>query len=359
MSLKSSPLRKPAITGKPEHTWLPVAAWVVAGLMLVWLGLLVWQRVATAAPTGIAGAMDNGVPAGKVDLPLPPLASTPQSSVAREVNPRTVIPTRSRMAAVSYTVETGDAIFGIAENFSLEPESVLWANYDVLNDNPDMISVGQTLLIPPVDGVLYKWKEGDQLEKVAGDFNAEPEDILTFPGNRLDLTNPVVNPGDLVMIPGGSRAFQQWLMPTIPRGAAGVATNIAGTCNTTNTTMGSGAFIWPSASQYISGNNYWSGHLAIDIGVSLGEPVWAADSGVVVYAGGSSGGYGRMVMIDHGNGYQTLYAHLDSVSVACGQGVARGQTIGMGGSTGNSTGPHLHFEVRYLGGFINPFFVLP
>ena len=342
-----------------ENRWLPMLAWVVAGLMLVWMGLVVYQRVAQAAPFSSSSTVSSGLPAGAVNLPLPALSEARTESVSREVNPRTVIPTRTRMAAVTHTVEAGDAIFGIAENFSLKPESVLWANYDILDDNPDMIAVGQNLLIPPVDGVLYKWKEGDQLGKVAEQFNATPDDILAFPGNRLDMTNPVINPGDLVMIPGGSRAFQQWLMPTIPRGAAGVATNIAGTCNTTDNTYGSGAFIWPSASHDISGNNYWSGHLAIDIGVSTGEAVWAADSGVVVYAGGSSGGYGRMVMIDHGNGYQTLYAHLDSVLVTCGQGVSRGRTIGLGGSTGNSTGPHLHFEVRYLGGFINPLFVLP
>jgi len=90
-----------------------------------------------------------------------------------------------------------------------------------------------------------------------------------------------------------------------------------------------------------------------------GQTVYASDSGVVVYAGGISGGYGNMVMIDHGNGYATLYAHLSAISVRCGQSVYQGGPIGAAGSTGNSTGPHLHFEVRYFGGFINPRFVLP
>jgi len=80
---------------------------------------------------------------------------------------------------------------------------------------------------------------------------------------------------------------------------------------------------------------------------------------VVVFSGGAFGGYGNMIMIDHGNGYQTLYGHLSSVSAGCGASVSQGQYIGSSGSTGNSTGPHLHFEVRYLGGFVNPWFVLP
>ena len=90
-----------------------------------------------------------------------------------------------------------------------------------------------------------------------------------------------------------------------------------------------------------------------------GDNVYASDSGVVVYSGGISGGYGNMIMIDHGNGYQTLYAHLSAVSVRCGSSVYQGSVIGSAGSTGNSTGPHLHFEVRFMGGFLNPHYVLP
>jgi murein DD-endopeptidase MepM/ murein hydrolase activator NlpD len=122
---------------------------------------------------------------------------------------------------------------------------------------------------------------------------------------------------------------------------------------------GSGAFAWPTASHTLSGNDFWSGHLGIDIAGSLGDGVFASDAGVIVFAGWANGGYGYMVMIDHGNGYQTLYAHLSVVNAACGQSVYSGTYIGAVGSTGNSTGAHLHFEVRYLGGFISPWYVLP
>ena len=148
-------------------------------------------------------------------------------------------------------------------------------------------------------------------------------------------------------------------MPTIPRGAAGVTTNMEGACNTgEGGAFGTGTFIFPTREHRISGNDYWPGHLAIDLAVGLGDPVVASDSGVVVYSGWNSTGYGYTVMIDHGNGYQTLYAHLSRVAVTCGQSVTQGNVIGFGGSTGNSTGPHLHFEIRYFGGFVNPWWML-
>jgi murein DD-endopeptidase MepM/ murein hydrolase activator NlpD len=121
----------------------------------------------------------------------------------------------------------------------------------------------------------------------------------------------------------------------------------------------SGTFIWPAPNHVLSGNDYWSGHLAIDIAAFTGDPVYATDGGLVVYSGAVGGGYGNMVMVDHGNGYQSLYAHLSGTNVRCGASVRQGTVIGRAGSTGNSTGPHLHFEIRYLGGFINPWYVLP
>ena len=98
--------------------------------------------------------------------------------------------------------------------------------------------------------------------------------------------------------------------------------------------------------------------MGVDLGTVEGGPIYAADGGTVIYAGAIGGGYGIMVMIDHGTGYQTLYAHLSAVNVSCGQGVSQGQVIGYGGSTGNSTGAHLHFELRYGGGYVNPWQVL-
>ena len=125
---------------------------------------------------------------------------------------------------------------------------------------------------------------------------------------------------------GGHREFRQWIIPTIPRGNAGVSRSVygAGACDGGyGGALGTGAFIWPAGNHYLSGNDYWSGHLGIDIAAGEGAPVYAADSGVVVFSGWALGGYGYMVMIDHGNGYQTLYGHLSNITVYCGPALAR------------------------------------
>jgi murein DD-endopeptidase MepM/ murein hydrolase activator NlpD len=112
--------------------------------------------------------------------------------------------------------------------------------------------------------------------------------------------------------------------------------------------MGTLNFTWPTLNHYLSGYDYdpSANHYGIDIDGENGDPITAADNGVIVYAGWNDWGYGEMIVIDHGQGWQTLYAHLSSVNVSCGQEVYRGDLIGTMGSTGNSSGPHLHFELR-------------
>jgi len=347
------------------NTWLPPMLWGVVAAMLIFAALVIRIHPASFKFDEKAAAVDVGETVNKVDqevrVAVPPVQVPDHSqSLQRQSNPRTIISSQPRTSPVEYVVESLDSVFGIATKFNLKPESILWANYDVLNDNPDMLAVGQVLKVPPADGVLYEWQENDTIEAVAQKFKAKPEDIILFSGNHLDITDPKIEPGKLIMIPGGKREFRQWVMPTIPRGKAGVSTGIQGTCNTGDGgAYGTGTFIYPTRETRLSGNDYWDGHLAIDLAVGVGDPVVASDSGVVVYAGWNASGYGYMVMIDHGNGYQTLYAHLSKVSVSCGQSVNQGNVIGYGGSTGNSTGPHLHFEVRYMGGFVNPWWVLP
>ncbi len=346
-------------------SWLTYLAWGIAVIMtaiMIYAILVRTGVVAAEQPAqDAAETLDLNEPPAIVQLPVFDSSELVQA-VLRQVNPRTIVPTRPREEAVKYTVEAGDSVFGIAQYFNLAPETVLWANYEVLNDDPHLISVGQELYIPPTDGVLYKWKEGDSIEKVTGTFKADPQDLLLWPGNDIDITNPVIQPDQMVMIPGGEREFRTWVVPTIPRGAAGVNTSIygPGACDTSaGGAFGSGTFIYPAPNTVLSGNDYWGGHLALDFAAATGDPIYATDSGLVVYSGAVGGGYGIMVMIDHGNGYQSLYAHLSATTVRCGASVGQGAVIGRAGSTGNSTGPHLHFEIRYFGGFINPWYVLP
>jgi murein DD-endopeptidase MepM/ murein hydrolase activator NlpD len=120
-----------------------------------------------------------------------------------------------------------------------------------------------------------------------------------------------------------------------------------------------GEFIWPSQYEALSGGNFREGHPGFDLASPPGTPVYAADTGLVVFAGWSGIGYGNVILIEHGNGFRTLYAHLSQISTHCGAKVEKAQIIGLSGQTGNSTGPHLHFEVRVPGGYIDPVRVLP
>lgn len=363
--MRQKPALRDGLAGNPKSGtsgWLPKASWGVAILMV---GLMVYVFL-QRTPIAIFAAVQSPTQEAVVPTQVPPPVALPDfhpgevmQAVARLAVPHTVIPDRPKAKATQYTVEKGDSVFSISKDFNLKPESVLWANYEQLKDDPQTLSVGLALNIPPVDGVYYKWKGGDSIDSVASRYKVKPEAILTWPGNHLDMTAPKIETGTYVMVPGGKGEFRQWVVPTIPRGPAGVSLGFK-TCDTSKSMgLGTGAFVWPSPSRGISGNDFWGGHLGLDIGAGLGQYIYAADTGVVVYAAAISGGYGNMVMIDHGNGYQTLYAHLSQINVGCGQSVTQGQVIALAGSTGNSTGPHLHFEVRYMGGFINPWTVLP
>lgn len=341
--------------------------WMIAASLVLLVVYMGWRVNETAAATPVpeveaVRATPTYAPeVFSADIPVFEQSGQFQF-IKRNTTINTIIPSRPREEAVEYTVEKGDSVFGIAKKFNIEPETVLWANEDQLNDSPDMLSPGMLLKIPPVDGVYYQWKENDTLETVASQFEAKIEDIINWPGNKMDLTNPEVQVDEWVMIPGGKREFRSWIVPQIAREKSGVSKSVygPGACEGSyEGAYGSGWFAWPSASHVLSGNDFWSGHLGIDIAAFVGDAVYASDSGVVVFAGWSTGGYGYMVMIDHGNGYQTVYGHLSSVAVSCGQSVYQGDYIGAAGSTGNSTGPHIHFEIRLWGQFINPWYVLP
>jgi murein DD-endopeptidase MepM/ murein hydrolase activator NlpD len=357
---------------KPEKNtkgWQFWVSWGVTGLLVaILVSVLYWQPI-MAREMDEFDSGNTAVNVGPVaDVSSEALASMPyfvtgeeEPYLVRSPETQTIAPTRPRSEPIEYTVESGDAVFSIAQKYNISPESLLWSNYDTLKDDPHSIRPGQILIIPPTNGILYEWQDGDTVDSVAAAFKANTDDILNWSGNHLDLTAPEINPGDMVMIPGGQREFQQWVVPTYAVGRAGVISNLPNGCTVDADYYygGSGFFIWPAANHYLSGNDYWPAHLAIDIAAGTGMPIYAADSGVVVYAGWNSNGYGNVVMIDHLNGYTTLYAHLSVIGVSCGTSVYQGQLIGNAGSTGNSTGPHLHFEVRYLGGFINPWTVLP
>jgi len=347
-----------------KKRWSAVLSWGITGVVVVSLvavGLWLPDKVgADAIPTTTVDGSNgnNGGVLGSLPGYVPQVTS---EAIFRNTDHHTDIAADYRTAAVEYTVDIGDSIFGIAKQFDVKPDSLLWANEETLSGGVDYLSVGMKLNIPPTDGVYYLWKEGDKLDVVAARYRADPEDIILWVGNDVDITNPDFKPGNYVMIPGGKGEYKQWVVPVIPTGKNGAVQTLAGPGSCTvmgYVLIGTGSFIWPTGNRFLSGNDYWDGHQGIDIAAGEGAPIYAADNGTIVYAGWNPNGYGNLVMIDHGNGYATLYAHLSAVNVSCAVGVAKGQVVGYGGSTGNSTGAHLHFELRYGGGTINPWTML-
>lgn len=325
---------------KPVINWTTLLSWggtalLVAGMVLVLLKVNPLknastepQQVGTPVPTDVKLPLfqDGGV----------------QYALVRSANMDTVVPEGQRQFPIKYTIEEGDSIFAIAKRFDLKP--------------------GWQLTIPPTDGIYYKWKEGDTLVKVADKYRAEVDNIISWPSNKLDISNPVETNIEYVMIPGGYREVQPWIIPIpyTPRsGATRVIAGPGGCAAVSNGVVGSTAFVWPTNNRYLSGFDFSSYHLAIDIGAEVGTPVYSSDSGTVIYSGWNDTGYGNLIVIDHNNGYETVYAHLSNLYVSCGQNVIRGGTIAAAGNTGKSTGAHLHFEIRLNGSFINPWSVLP
>ena len=285
------------------------------------------------------------------------------NGIARAAEPETVIPSRSRSDITFHEVQLGESVFSIAEQYGLEPETVLWGNYETLNDNPRFLAIGQVLNILPTDGIYYRYNAGESLNNIARTFGVEVTEIIEYPGNNLDPyetdpEDPAIADGTWLIIPGGERELQDWGPPAISRSNPAVASYYGeGACGEIyEGPVGDGVFVGPAVSSQISGYRYSPGiHEAIDIGGVEGSAIYASDTGVVVYSGWSQYGYGNMVVIDHGNGWQTAYAHLLYTSVGCGQAVYRGDTIGTLGNTGNSTGPHLHFEMlSSIYGKVNP-----
>jgi murein DD-endopeptidase MepM/ murein hydrolase activator NlpD len=277
-------------------------------------------------------------------------------NIPRFIDSHTSLPVKPRSAITKYTVQKGDTIFAIASKFNLKPQTILWGNYAVLADNPHYLQPGQELTILPIDGVYHEWHAGEGLNGVAKFYGVSPDSIVDFAGNNLnrqslgDFSNPNIEPGKMLIIPGGQREFVVWSAPRITRKDPAVAKIFGpGACGgVVDGAIGGGTFLWPAPDRFISGFDYSpeTGHYAIDIGGQLNNGVFASDGGVIVYAGWNDYGYGNVVVIDHGNGWQSLYAHLNSISVACGQSVSQGQVIGLLGTTGKSSGPHLHFEMR-------------
>lgn len=242
----------------------------------------------------------------------------------------------SRMQIETYIVDAGDTVSSIARKFGLNINTILWTNNLTTRS---LIRPGDKLLIMPVDGVLYKVRKGDTISKIARSMYADEKKILEFNGLSSGATLTV---GNNLIVPGGRIKITQ---PVQPR-----ATTVLPSAPKSNFGM-----IWPTTVRKIT-QYYWWKHPGIDIGggnKGIGLPIFAVDAGVVEYAGWGTG-YGNQVVINHGNGIKTRYAHANRIFVEKGQQVEQGFVIMEMGNSGWSTGPHLHFEIYISGRRVNP-----
>lgn len=256
---------------------------------------------------------------------------------------------KPRSEIIEYEVQKGETVSEIADKFNVSIETIKWAN-DLTNINT--VKPGDTLKILPVSGVAHTVKSGDTLESVAKKYSAEPQAMVDFPFNDIpdDFKLKI---GQVLIVPDGQPP--EVTAPKVRRQPQYVA---QGPSSPTFSAPGGGKFIWPSGTDGISQYFAWY-HPGVDLPNRSAPAVAAADGGTVVIAGWPDNfGYGNRIVIDHGNGYSSLYAHLSNIYVSPGQTVSRGQAIGQMGSTGRSTGVHLHFEIRFKGVAVNPLAIL-
>jgi murein DD-endopeptidase MepM/ murein hydrolase activator NlpD len=342
---------------------------VVFVLVVVWVMGKYFLKSAPATVLAIAGTptLDSTV------LPISTAAIQNAQTAALQSNfgifrmPQihTNIPSKPRTDVISYVVKEGDTLFGIADAYGLKPESLLWSNRYILGDNPDNLVPDLKINVPPEDGAIYEWQDGDGLNGVAKFYEVSPDDIVNWAGNHLDKATlgdyslPNIAAGTMLFIPNGTGQLTDWL-PHFTRDTPAEATSFGpGFCGAVQGPVGTGDYVWPTTLHYLSGYDYTSIHHGIDIAGKLDYPVYAADGGVIVYAGWSNVGYGNLIIVDHGSGWQSVYGHLDQILITCGQAVSQGEQIGLLGTTGNSSGPHLHFELRKDGSTVNPWDFLP
>ncbi|TAH51609.1 MAG: M23 family metallopeptidase [Chloroflexota bacterium] len=315
---------------------LGIIALVLIGLLLSGI-----QIQAAQAPRSYdAPTLQEDLPEIVID------PANPQTDLKPSTIPFTNNPKKDRRDVATYTVKPGDNVSVIAARFGVTPDSVIWAN-EKLEENPDALSVGQQLFVPPVSGVLHKVAKGETLQTIAARFKADVSAIFNDPFNQtihdFKSSPPQLVVGEFIMVPGGSKPI---VIRQVQYSATTPSNAIKGTSN----------FQWPTAaciSQF-----YWGRHPGIDLANSQGTAVVAADAGYVEVVGWDNSGYGNMILINHGNGAITRYAHLSAFAVQAGASVKKGQLIGRIGTTGRSTGPHLHFELIVNGVHRNPVGIL-
>jgi murein DD-endopeptidase MepM/ murein hydrolase activator NlpD len=279
-----------------------------------------------------------------------------ETAIERTDSPFTIIPERPRAEVISYTIQTGDTISAIAEQFGLEMDTIAWSN-----DRETVFALrpGNELYILPVNGAYHRVLVDQTIQSIADAYSVDPYDIINSEFNNLFGATPttILPSGTRVVVPGGTSTSTDWTYnPVVERtsgNSAGDSSggNIAfapgqpGSCGAQANPGGTGYFSAPLA-RYNWVRGFTSYHTGVDLDAPVGTPVYAASPGRVIYRGWNDWGYGYLIVLAHGP-FTTLYGHLSGFNIGCGQMVGAGQVIGYTGNSGNSSGPHLHFEIRY------------
>lgn len=271
-------------------------------------------------------------------------------SIENLVNFETSVSEKPRSEIIEYEVKSGETLSQIAEKFKVDTSTIKWAN-DL--ESVNTVKPGQVLKILPVSGVAHEVKSGDTLESVAKKYDASDQAIVDFPFNDIgdDFKLKI---GQVLIVPDGTPPESKIVAPkrnqpqNIKQGPAGPSFSAPG----------GGSFRWPTTTSGVSQYFAWY-HPGLDLPNRAAPPIVAAAGGTVVVAGWPDNyGFGNRVVVDHGNGYKTTYAHMSNIYVSTGQKVSQGQVVGKMGTTGRSTGVHLHFEIHYKGIAVNPLAIL-
>ena len=272
------------------------------------------------------------------------LFNLPMSSVFGEeyVRPGFTDSAGTGRAVQQYIVRAGDTVSTIAERFGISIYTILWANKLTLNS---ILRAGQKIDILPVSGVAHRIQKGDTIASLAKKYKAKEEEIVAF--NQLAIAHVLI-PGEIVIIPGG----QIVAPPPPPRPVLQPLRNVFVPNQIIQPSTGK--LLWPVPSSRRVTQYYGRYHTGVDVGANYLTPIVAVADGIVELVQFGRTGYGYQTIIDHENGYRTRYGHQSQIFVKPGDRVTKGQTIGTVGSTGKSTGPHLHFEVYVSGRRVNP-----
>jgi len=310
-------------------------------LFVGWRSGLTGQLTAESIPDETAvpdSPLATATPATSLDFDeeLPVIND---SSLAPAPNPHTYEGRVPEHTFVTHVVERGETPRGIAEQYGIQPETLLGGNPQ-LSEESSLLQTGVELIILPIDGVLHDVQPGETLESLSAQYGIPVEDIIAYEPNNLEFPYRL-QPETQILVPGAVRELFVWTPPDLS--SVGGTSSVGG--NVQPLIVGTGTFIYPVNSSNFT-QYFWYGHRGIDIALPEGSPVYASDTGTVTFAGWNIYGFGNLIVVNHGNGFETFYAHLSSINVVPGQIVYQGNVIGGTGDTGNSSGPHIHFEIR-------------